>query len=106
METCHGHAGGHCFPLGTHKELMSLGPSLGRFQFLPRPKIAAGPIPLACRAAGEEEGPTARRLGFLTQSQLQRRGWGWVPLGVDRKLVKQDQDRSLASSGAFVFLFS
>lgn len=31
---------------------------------------------------------------------------GWVPLGVDRELVKQDHDKSLASSALFVFLFS
>lgn len=43
---------------------MSLGPSLGRFQFLPRPKIVAGPIPLARWAGEEEEGHTTRLLGI------------------------------------------
>ena len=63
---------------------MSLGPSLGRFQFLPRPKIAAGPIPLACRAAGEEEevqgkGPAiaeALRDGWITRAVMTRSRWG------------------------------
>lgn len=85
---------------------MSLGPSQGRFQFLPRPKIVAGWIPLA-RQAGEEEGHTSCLLGIPDSVPRDVGGGGGrVPLGVDRKLVKQVQDKSLASSDVFVFLFS
>lgn len=87
---------------------MSLGPSLGRFQFLPRPKIVAGLMPLACKAGEEEEeGHTTRLLGIPDSVPApENRGRGWVPSGVDGKLVKQEHDKSLASSGVFVFLFS
>lgn len=82
---------------------MSLGPSQGRFQFLPRPKIVAGLSPLAGWLAGEEEGHTTRLLGIPDRFP---KGEGRMPLGVDRKLVKQVQDKSLDRPDVFILLFS
>lgn len=81
---------------------MSLGPSQGRFQFLPRPKIAAGRFPWLARLERRRGTPSAC-LGFLTVSQTVR---GGVLLGVGRKLVQQVQDKSLDRSDVFIFLFS
>lgn len=61
---------------------MSLGPSLGRFQFLPRPKIVAGSIPRAYQA-GEEEAPHPPAWDSGLGPNTAERGGGGVPVGVE-----------------------
>lgn len=55
---------------------------------------------------GEGGGHITHLLGIPDSNPTPQKGVGGAPLGVDGKLVKQDQDKSLASSDVFVFLFS